>query len=141
MDRADARFREAAAVYFGYGVVYWLGGLALASAGFGPRGSERGRLAWFVAGALFVVVIPWLLRQERPWFNRWVLSRRDFGRVLAVLVAFRAVEVARIALGPPAPAVPVLGLAVPFGLGAWLFCALTVLTAAALARAAWTRER
>ena len=101
---------------------------------------ERGGTAWFVAGALFVVVFPWLLIKERAWFDRWVLSRRDFARVLTLLVAFRAFEVARIARVPRAETVAVLGLDVSMRAGAWAFCALTVVTAVMLARAAWGRQ-
>jgi hypothetical protein len=101
---------------------------------------ERGGMAWFVVGALFVVVFPWLLLRERGWFARWVLSRRDFARVLTLLVALRAVEVARIARAPRTETVSILGLAVSMRAGAWVFCLLTVLTAVMLARAAWSRE-
>jgi hypothetical protein len=86
----DERYRQAAWTYVAYGVVYWLGGLALAQSGLGPRGMERGRWAWFIIGALFVLMFPWLLM--RVW--RW---RRGFAGLLAVLVAYRALEVARIA--------------------------------------------
>ena len=136
----EARYREAAWSYVVYGVVYWLGGLALAQSGLGPRGMERGGAAWFVVGALFVIVFPWLLIRERGWFERWILSRRDFARVLTLLVALRALEVARIARMPRAELVSVLGFAVPMAVGAWVFCALTVVTAVVLARAAWSRE-
>ena len=85
----DARYRQAAWTYVAYGVVYWLGGLALAQSGLGPRGMERGGAAWFVVGALFVIVIfPWLLVEERGWLDRWLLSRRDFARLLTLLVAY-----------------------------------------------------
>ena len=80
------RYRQAAWAYVVYGVVYWLGGLALAQSGLGPRGMERGGAAWFVVGALFVVVFPWILMAERGWFTRWILSRRDFARILTLLV-------------------------------------------------------
>ena len=140
MATREERFRQAAWTYVGYGVVYWLGGLVLASGGLGPRGMERGGTAWFVVGALFVVVFPWLLIKERGWFVRWVLSRRDFARVLTLLVTIRAVEVARIAWMPRAEAVSVLGLDVSMRAGAWAFCLLTVVTAVMLARAAWSRE-
>jgi len=130
--RAD-RYRQAAWTYAAYGAVYWLGGLALAAAGLGPRGMERGRWAWFVAGALFVVVIPWLLTRE------WRL-RRAFACVLALLVAYRAFEVARIAWAPRADTVSVLGFDVPMRVGAWAFSLLTGATAAMLVRAAWSRE-
>jgi hypothetical protein len=140
MATREARYRQAAWTYVAYGVVYWLGGLVLASGGLGPRGMERGGTAWFVVGALFVVVFPWLLVRERGWFDRWVLSRRDFARVLTLLVALRAIEVARIARMPRAETVSVLGLAVSLRAGAWAFCLLTVVTAVMLVRAAWSRE-
>jgi hypothetical protein len=136
----DARFRRAAWTYLAYGVVYWLGGLVLARSGLGPRGMERGGLAWFVVGALFIVVFPWVLAREREWVDRWVLSRRDIARILTVLVALRAVEVARVAWAPRTGTVPVLGLAVPMSAGAWAFVLVTALTAVMLARAAWARE-
>lgn len=136
----DTLYRQAAWTYVAYGVVYWLGGLALAQSGLGPRGMERGGAAWFVVGALFVIVIPWLLVEERGWLDRWLLSRRDFARILTLLVAIRAIEVARIAWAPRAETVPVLGLDVPMRAGAWAFCLLTIFTAVMLARAAWSRE-
>jgi hypothetical protein len=139
MATRDEKFRQAAWTYVGYGVVYWLGGFALAASGLGPRGMERGGVAWFVVGALFVVVLPWLLIQDRPWFDRWVLSRRDFARLLTLLVAIRAIEVARIARAPRAETVAILGVDVSMRAGAWVFCLLTVVTAVMLARAAWSR--
>jgi hypothetical protein len=140
MATRDEKFRQAAWTYVAYGVVYWLGGLALAQSGLGPRGMERGGAAWFVVGALFVVVFPWLLVRERGWFDRWVLSRRDFARILTLLVAIRAFEVARIARAPRAETVAVLGLEISMRAGAWVFCLLTVVTAVMLARAAWSRQ-
>jgi len=140
MATREARYRQAAWTYVVYGVIYWLGGLVLASGGLGPRGMERGGAAWFVVGALFVVIFPWLLVRERGWFDRWVLSRRDFARVLTLLVALRAIEVGRIAWMPRAETVAVLGLDVSMRAGALAFCFLTIVTAVMLARAAWSRE-
>ena len=140
MASRDQRYRQAAWTYVAYGVLYWLGGLALAQSGLGPRGMERGGAAWFVVGALFVLIFPWLLMKERGWFARWILARRDFARILTLLVAVRAVEVARIARLPRAEAVPVHGLEVPMRVGAWAFGLLTIFTAVMLARAAWSRE-
>ena len=140
MATLEAKFRQAAWVYVAYGVVYWLGGLALAAGGLGPRGMERGGLAWFVVGALFIVGLPWLLARERDWFTRWVLSRRDFARLLTLLVALRAVEVARIARARAEDVVIVQGVTVHLGPGAWGFFLITVVAAVALARAAWSRE-
>jgi hypothetical protein len=134
----DQRFRQAAWTYLAYGIVYWVGGLVLMAAGLGPRGMPRGA-AWFVVGALFVVAIPWLLVRERGWFERWVLSRRDFARILTLLVVLRAIEVGRIALSPRSELVSVGGFAVPMSLGAAVFCLITVVTAAMIARAAWSR--
>jgi hypothetical protein len=133
MATRDEKFRQAAWTYAVYGVVYWLGGLALAAAGLGPRGMERGRWAWFVVGALFVLIIPWVL--TRPW--RW---RRAFAAVLALLVGYRAFEVARLAAAPRTETVPVLGVDIPFRLGAWAFCLLTLATAVMLVRASWSRD-
>lgn len=139
---SEARYRQAAWAYAAYGTLYWLGGLALAAAGFGPRAVGRGGAVWFAGGALLVVGIPWLLARERPWFDRWLLSRRDFARVVAVLVAFRALEVAWIARAPRPPearTVTVLGVGVPFDLGAWTFCLVALAAAAVVGRAAWSR--
>ena len=136
----DDRFRQAAWTYFGYGLVYWLGGLVLMRAGVGPAGMGRGGAAWLVFGALVVAVFPWLLARERRGFDRWVLSRRDFARILALLVALRAVEVARIAWAPRTPVVSVGGYAVPMRVGAAAFLVITLAAALMLARAAWSRE-
>jgi hypothetical protein len=134
----DAKFRQAAWTYFAYGIVYWIGGFVLISAGLGPRGMSGGGV-WFVVGALFIVVIPWLLIRERGWFERWVLSRRDFARILTLLIVLRAFEVARIALSPRSELVSVGGFAIPMSLGAAVFCLITVVTAVMVARAAWSR--
>jgi len=136
----EEKFRQAAWTYLGYGIVYWLGGLVLIQAGLGPRGVTRGGAAWFIVGALFIVVIPWLLCRERAWFDRFVLSRRDFARVVALLVVVRTIEVGRLAWAPRTDVVPVGGVAVPMALGAWAFVLVTIVTALMLARAAWARE-
>jgi hypothetical protein len=92
-------------------------------------------------GAIFVVLFPYLLARERLWFDRWVLSRRDFARILTVLVAFRAFEVGRIALRGGPSAMPGIGGGVfPIQVGAWVFFAITLAAAAMLARAAWSRQ-
>ena len=140
MATREEKFRQAAWTYLGYGIVYWLGGLVLIQAGLGPRGVTRGGAAWFIVGALFIVVIPWLLCRERAWFDRFVLSRRDFARVVALLVVVRTIEVGRLAWAPRTDVVPVGGVAVPMALGAWAFVLVTIVTALMLARAAWARE-
>ena len=101
-----------------YGVVYWLGRSRPGHRGARPpgHGARRARRG-SSSGALFVVVFPWLLLRERGWFDRWVLSRRDFARVLTLLVALRAIEVARIAWMPRAETVSVLGVDVSMRVG------------------------
>ncbi|MGH7321747.1 MAG: hypothetical protein ACRELA_19270 [Candidatus Rokuibacteriota bacterium] len=147
MATREARFCQAAWGYVGYGVVYWLGGLVLAAAGLGPRRMEGAAtheglvvVMLFTVGALLVVLIPWLLMRERGWFNRWILSRRDFARILTVFVAYRAWEVSRIARAPRVELVQVAGFAFPVRIGAWAFFAMTVVMVILLARAAWSRE-
>jgi len=91
------RFRDASRAYFAYGVVYWIGGAWLALHGVGVRGSmETAGMTWIILGLVFVLAIPYLLRRPRPWFEHWVLSRRDFARILTVLMARpRVVRAAR----------------------------------------------
>jgi len=82
---------------------------------------------------LFVLMFPWLLM--RVW--RW---RRGFAGLLAVLVAYRALEVARIAWRSSGETIAVAGLTVSMSVGAWAFCLLALVTALMLARAAWSRQ-
>jgi hypothetical protein len=137
----DERFRHAAWAYVGYGLVYWLGGLTLAAAGAGPRpGSPGVVIGLFAVAAALIVAIPWLLHAERPWFDRFILCRRDFARILTLAVAYRAWEVARIARAPQMEIVSVGGFAIPMRLGAWAFFAVTVVMVVFLVRAGWSRQ-
>lgn len=132
-------FRDAARAYFVYGVVYWIGGVYLAWHGVGVRGARAGAgIAWIVLGLLLVVGIPYLLRRRRAWFERWVLSRRDFARIVVLLMAVRAIEVLRVALRPVTATVPApWGGDLTFRAGAIVFFGVTVLALAVVARAAW----
>lgn len=143
-DLVDDRFRTAARAYFIYGVVYWVGGVWLAFQGIGVRAGSsvawRG-VIWIIVGLVLVLLVPFLLRRRRRGFERWVLSRRDFARVLSVLMAFRAFEVARIALRPDSPSVPApWGGAVTFQAGAVVFFIVTVAALVFVSRAAWTDD-
>lgn len=135
----EERFRQAAWTYLGYGVVYWCTALYLQLTVFPVRGPL---LFWFAVGALIAVGVPWLLFRCRAWFERWVLSRRDFARILAVLVAIRAVFVGRLALlGPESMRMPAFGGGIPPSpAGAWLMAVVAAVTAVMLARAAWQCE-
>ena len=135
----EAKFRQAAWTYLVYGVIYWVTALYLQLRVFVVRGSA---MFWFAIGALIAVGFPWLLARRRAWFERWVLSRRDFARILAVLVAVRAVLVARIAIkGAETLRMPGVGGGVPTDpAGAWVMALVALATAVMLARAAWAHE-
>ncbi len=135
-------FRLAARAYLAYGVLYWIGGVYLAWHGVGVRGGRmmQAGIAWIVLGLVFVVVIPYLLAGRRAWFERWVLTRRDFARVLSLLMAFRGWEVLKVALRPETAAIAApWGGVVSFKLGAAVFFVVTVAALAFVARAAWGR--
>jgi hypothetical protein len=137
-------FRAAARAYFVYGVIYWVGGAYLASRGVGVRSGDGfvwSGVLWVAVGLVLVLLIPFLLRAPRAWFERWILSRRDFARILALFMAFRAFQVGRIALRPESPSValPWAG-AVSFRTGAAVFFIVTVVALVFVARAAWQCE-
>jgi hypothetical protein len=135
----DERFRLAARGYFVYGVVYWLGGVWLWLHDVG-RGSPASA-GWIVVGAVFVVLVPFLLRRRRRVFERWILSRRDFARILTVLLAARLVAVARVVLreGAATVAAPWGGV-ITYRTGGIVFLVVTLVALVLVARAAWTGE-
>ena len=94
------------------------------------------------AGAVLTVGVPWLLARPRPWFERWVLSRRDLVRLLALLVFVRTIAIVRIAVqGADPTRMPGFGAGVPTSTaGAWLMALIALATAVMLARAAWSPE-
>jgi hypothetical protein len=143
------RFRTAARAYFLYGLVYLVGGAYLTYRGVGVRGATDGGSFRYVttsgfvlAGLILVIVIPYLLRRRRPAFERWVLSRRDFARVLSALMAYRAYAVGHVALKPEVASVPApWGGDIGFRAGAIVFFVVTVVALIFVARAAWTDDR
>jgi hypothetical protein len=139
MSGADARFRTAARAYLVYGIVYWLGGAWLYLHDVG-RGSTAS-VGWIGLGAVLVVVIPFLLRRRRAWFERWLLSRRDFARILTVLLGLRTVLVARVVFrsGSASVAAPWGGL-VTYQAGGAAFLVVTLVTLVLVARAAWAED-
>jgi len=138
-DRVESRFRQAAWTYLVYGALYWVTALYLQLRVFEVRGPL---LVWFGIGALIALGVPWLLIRRRRWFERWILTRRDFARILTVLVAVRAFAVAWLALrGPGGMRMPNLGGGVPTSAwGAWMMAIVAAATAVMLARAAWQCE-
>lgn len=139
----DERFRDAARAYLVYGIVYWIGGVYLALHGIGVRGTTAAPgIGWIVLGLVFVIVIPYLLRRPHAWFERWVLSRRDFARIVALLMAVRAWRVLRVALRPETASVaaPWDG-EITFRAGAAVFFVVTVVALLFVALAAWSAEQ
>ena len=135
-------FRLAARAYLAYGIVYWIGGVYLAWHGVGVRGGRmmQAGVVWIVLGLVFVIVIPYLLAGRRAWFERWVLSRRDFARILSLLMAFRGWEVLKVTLRAETATVAApWGGVVSFKLGAAVFVFVTVAALVLVARAAWGR--
>ena len=137
------RFRDAARAYLVYGIVYWIGGVWLAFQGIGVRGQFAARgMLWIVLGLVFVVGIPYLLRRPRPWFERWVLGRRDFARILTLFMAIRAWAVLRVVLRPETASVPApWGGEVTFRAGAAVFFIVTMVAALFVAVAAWSTDQ
>jgi hypothetical protein len=137
------RFRAAARAYFVYGVIYLIGGLYLVAHGVGVRGSRVvAGIEWFVVGLVLLVGIPFLLRRPRAWFERWIVTRRDFARILAALLTYRAFKVGQIALKTDSGSVaaPWTGV-ISFRVGAALFFAVTVTALVFVVLAAWGSER
>jgi hypothetical protein len=137
------RYQVAARAYLTYGVVYWIGGVYLAAHGVGVRGERmmQPAVAWIVLGLVFVVAIPYLLARRRAWFERWVLSRRDFARILTLFMAFRAWHVLKVVLRPETTTVsaPWTG-EITFRAGAIVFLLVTVVALLLIGRAAWAEE-
>jgi len=137
------RYRVAARAYLTYGVIYWIGGVYLAAHGVGVRGERMMQpgVAWIVLGLVLVVAIPYLLARRRAWFERWVLSRRDFARILTLFMALRAGHVLKVVLRPETATVSApWGGEITFRAGAILFLLVTVIALLLIGRAAWAEE-
>ena len=137
------RFRLAAHAYRIYGVVYWIGGFYLILHGVGVRGGrivESGAI-WIVLGLFFIVFIPYLLAQRRAWFERWIVSRRDFARILVAFMAWRAWHVLKVVIRPETASVAApWGGEITFRVGAGVFLVVTVAAFLVIARAAWAKD-
>ena len=146
MSEGESRYRTAARGYFAYGIAYYAGGLYLLWHGVGVMGAMEGRRArtlafWALAGLVPLLGVPYLLRARRWWFERWVFTRRDFARVVAVFLAFRAWKVAQVVLRHHGASVPApWGGTLTFQVGAAIFLVITIGALAAVLRAAWGRD-
>jgi len=137
------RFRDAARAYLVYGIIYWIGGVWLAFHGVGVSGDFAGRgILWLVLGLIFVIAIPYLLRRPRAGFERWVLGRRDFARILTLFMAVRAWAVLRVALRTETASVAApWGGEITFRAGAAVFFIVTIVAALFVAVAAWSPDQ
>ena len=143
----DERFRTAARTYFIYAVFYELGGVYLVSHGVGvpAAAGARGRLIytlfWAIVGLVPLLGVPYLLRRPRAWFERWVLGRRDFARILAAFMAYRALKVALVSFRAQTAVVAApWGGELTFRTGAAVFLVITLVALVFVARAAWHAE-
>ncbi len=137
------RFRDAARAYLVYGIVYWIGGVYLALHGIGVRGEMmHAGTMWIILGLIFVAGIPYVLWRRRRWFERWILGRRDFARVLTVLMVVRAWHVLRVVLRPETASVaaPWDG-EITFRAGAAVFFLVTIVALLFVAVAAWGSDQ
>jgi hypothetical protein len=142
----SARFRAAALAYFAYGVVYYVGGLWLVHQGIGVMGTfsgggRRTLVFWALMGLVPLLAIPFFLWVRQRWFERWIVSRRDFARLVAFLLAFRALKVGEVAFHHDGAAVTApWGGDITFQAGARVFLVVTVAALIVVARAAWAAE-
>ena len=136
------RFQGAALAYLAYGVVYWIGGVYLALHGVGVRGSAAAAgLAWIALGLVLVAGVPYLFWRPRVWFERWILSRRDFARIVALFMALRALALVRVAARPETATVAApWGGEITFRAGAAVFLVVTLGALLLVTRAAWSER-
>lgn len=127
MSGGQGKSRQAALAYLAYGILYMAGALYLAAAGASSRAMGRGAWIWFGAGAVLLVLFPWLLWRGSKWF----------ARLLVLLMVLRAYGVLRVALAGGKPVPLPGGGTLPMGIGAWIFFLITVAAGAVVARAAW----
>ena len=142
----ERRFRDAARAYLIYGIVYYVGGLYMLWHGVGVAGSMEGRrinaLAfWAIAGLVPMLGIPYLLARPRAAFERWVLSRRDFTRIVALFLLFRSYKVGQVILDHHGGSVPApWGGTITFQVGAVVFTLITLYALVMMIRAGWGSE-
>jgi len=132
-------FLAAARAYLVYGIVYWIGGVYLLLHGVGVGDSGRGRaIASVVLGTMFLIFVPMLLARPRPWFERHVLSRRNFARVLTVFLLVRAYKVGQVAFRSETATVAApWGGEITYRAGAAVFLVVLIAALVLIARAAW----
>jgi hypothetical protein len=88
-----------------------------------------------------VVLVPYLLRRRRPGFERWVLTRRDFARLVSLFMFFRVLAVLSVVIREHSAVVaaPWGGL-VSYRAGGIVFLIVTAIALALIVRAAWAAD-
>ena len=118
------KYRQAAAGYLIYGLIYLLGAMHLSGVGEGPA---TGWL-WFIIGAAMAVIFPVLIWTELKWVTR----------ILALLVAIRVIGLIRIIMQGDSA-----GIEMPWGgeirlvHGAIIFAVIAAAECYLLVRAGW----
>lgn len=133
-------YRLAALAYFGYGLVYLVGGLYLIHHGVGVAGARSGAstasslVRWGLVGSIPLLVIPLLLWRRWSWLGGWI-SRRSFAGLVVLLLALRAYKVGEVAWrgggAVPAP----WGGEISFRAGGAVFLVVTLVALGFLLRA------
>lgn len=124
MSTRTQKYHQAALTYLVYGLLYLSGAVYLAEMDVVARSGW----AWFLVGAIFVVVLPPLIWKEFMWL----------ARILALLVFVRIVGLGRTISAAGGESVPL-----PFGgtlsleYGAAAFLLVAVVTDVMLIRAGW----
>lgn len=123
------KYHQAAITYLIYGLIYWGGGLYLIETGL----SQQSGTAWFIIGALFILLFPPLIwNGARSNILKW------FTRLLAVFLVVRLAGLVRVILndaGAPAP-LP-WGGEIPLVYGTVVFLLVAAVACWMLARAGW----
>ncbi|MEX0821130.1 MAG: hypothetical protein WD021_03205 [Rhodothermales bacterium] len=129
--KADTKkYRQAAAAYLIYGILYLFGALYMAQTGASERAMGPGSVWWFLLGGAMVVALPVLIWKEYTWLTR----------VLAVLVGVRVVGLGRLLVRGEWDAVPMpWGGTLSEAYGAAVFFVVSVCACVLLARAGWGR--
>lgn len=124
MPTRTQKYHQAALTYLVYGLLYLSGAVYLAEMDVVARSGW----AWFLVGAVFVLVLPPLIWKEFKWLTR----------ILALLVFVRIVGLGRTIAGAGGESVPLpFGGALPLEYGAAGFLLIAVVTDVMLIRAGW----
>ena len=123
-------------------MIYWIGGVYLATQGVGrPRRAHAVGRDLDRSGARVRPGDPVSLARRRAWFEAWILSRRDFARILTGFMVLRAWHVLKVVLRPETASVSApWGGEITFRAGAIVFLLVTVAALVLVGRAAWARE-